>query len=330
ERPGLGNIITDQAKAEGVTDAAGEWTLPNVDIDPSLVPETYAGDALADNPFGYVAVVGTNGLLLLEVTHNDETDYAWLPITEVNEAYWGGQTGTATLEKSLNLGGGLQHFPPAELTELNADNWSPWAQDGVLTLTDDQSHMMDGQASLRFEATGGGDNAAAYPGIDSARWDLSGVETIHLWAYADNPNGAFQNASPRIRLLSPDGYFELRPTTDLLNEAIGQWVKWEIPIAGGGDWNRALNGSPTIADVRAIELRADTWGAGFTVWWDGLRFDPPVCPADFNADGVSDTRDVIAYLNAWAADEPRADLTGDGLVDSRDVIEFLNQWVAGC
>jgi hypothetical protein len=62
------------------------------------------------------------------------------------------------------------------------------------------------------------------------------------------------------------------------------------------------------------------------------------CPADFNNDNTTDTRDVIAFLAAWAAqrggdcsdNDCTADITGDGLVDSRDVVAFLNLWNTGC
>ena len=330
ERPGYGDSITTQVKFAGVADSAGEWTLPNTPIDEGLVPETFAGDALPDNPFGYVAVVGTNGLLLLEVTHQDAVDYALLPITEVNEAYWAGQTGTAVFEKTLALGGATQHFPPSDLTEMNAADWSAWAQDGQLTLSDDEGRVVEGEGSLAFAATGGADNAATYPGFAGARWDLSAVEEVRVWAYAENPNGAFQGGSPWIRLRGAEGFIELRSTGDILNQAIGQWAEFVIPLAGSTDWARTVSGSPSIDDIRGIELHADTWGAGFTVWWDGLRFDPAVCAADFNADGATDTRDVIAYLSAWAARLDRADLTGDGVVDTRDVLAFLDAWVSGC
>jgi hypothetical protein len=43
-----------------------------------------------------------------------------------------------------------------------------------------------------------------------------------------------------------------------------------------------------------------------------------------------DTRDVLAFLNAWTAQDPGADVNGDGVVDTRDVIAFLNPWTAGC
>jgi hypothetical protein len=54
------------------------------------------------------------------------------------------------------------------------------------------------------------------------------------------------------------------------------------------------------------------------------------CVADFNGDGTVDTRDVIAFLNAWNAGDSSADIDGNGVVDTRDVIAFLNQWTAGC
>ena len=55
-----------------------------------------------------------------------------------------------------------------------------------------------------------------------------------------------------------------------------------------------------------------------------------LCPGDFNEDGSVDTRDVLAFLNAWAAGESRADANDDGVVDTRDVLFFLNLWTVGC
>jgi len=54
------------------------------------------------------------------------------------------------------------------------------------------------------------------------------------------------------------------------------------------------------------------------------------CGADFNGDGAVDTRDVLAFLNAWSADKPDADCDGNGRLDTRDVLCFLNVWSAGC
>ncbi len=54
------------------------------------------------------------------------------------------------------------------------------------------------------------------------------------------------------------------------------------------------------------------------------------CRADFNGDGVVDTRDVTAFLNAWTAMDSSADIDGNGVIDTRDVLAFLNLWSVGC
>lgn len=58
--------------------------------------------------------------------------------------------------------------------------------------------------------------------------------------------------------------------------------------------------------------------------------EPAPCAADFDGDGMVDTRDVLAFLNAWTAGDLDADANGDGVIDTRDVLVFLNLWTAGC
>ncbi len=54
------------------------------------------------------------------------------------------------------------------------------------------------------------------------------------------------------------------------------------------------------------------------------------CFADFNGDGVVDTRDVLAFLNAWSAGRLTADMDYNLIIDTRDVLAFLNIWTHGC
>ncbi len=54
------------------------------------------------------------------------------------------------------------------------------------------------------------------------------------------------------------------------------------------------------------------------------------CRADIDGNGVADTRDVLAFLNAWNGGDPLGDWDGNGVIDSRDLLAFLNEWVAGC
>ncbi|MBK7403080.1 MAG: hypothetical protein IPJ41_00255 [Phycisphaerales bacterium] len=85
-------------------------------------------------------------------------------------------------------------------------------------------------------------------------------------------------------------------------------------------------------DFAAHRIRGYAWGEN--VGWINMDDDEDyvafLCVADFNADGVVDTRDVLAFLNAWVARDSRADINGDGVIDTRDVLAFLNLWTAGC
>ena len=54
------------------------------------------------------------------------------------------------------------------------------------------------------------------------------------------------------------------------------------------------------------------------------------CPPDLNGDGAVDTRDFIAFLNAWATSDPLADWNDDGTINTQDFIAYLNDWAAGC
>ena len=62
----------------------------------------------------------------------------------------------------------------------------------------------------------------------------------------------------------------------------------------------------------------------------GLYAFSTTCPADFNGDGKINSKDFIAFLNAFVAGDPSADFNNDGLVNSKDFIIFLNAFVAGC
>lgn len=77
-----------------------------------------------------------------------------------------------------------------------------------------------------------------------------------------------------------------------------------------------------------------TTGAIEQVYDTGLAItamiaDEP-CAADFNGDGIISTLDFLAFLNAWAAQDPSADMDGNGSVNTQDVLVFLNAFTAGC
>ncbi len=73
-----------------------------------------------------------------------------------------------------------------------------------------------------------------------------------------------------------------------------------------------------------------TPAAAFFAKLIALEIQNADCLGDFNEDGAVDTQDVLAFLNAWAANDPAADIDGNGIIDTRDVIAFLNAWSESC
>jgi len=86
-----------------------------------------------------------------------------------------------------------------------------------------------------------------------------------------------------------------------------------------------------IAIDRGASGPDNTYGHGFVDAWAAVQSALDAgCIADFNGDGNVNTNDVLAFLNAWNARDPRADINGDGNINTNDVLAFLNLWNAGC
>lgn len=103
--------------------------------------------------------------------------------------------------------------------------------------------------------------------------------------------------------------------------------------------------NPRFAAVHTTEtsteqfcLAGDLALAGGWSGYEILSIADCPCLADANGDGVIDSRDFVAYLNAWATERARdcsagdclADLDHDGSVDTQDFIAFLDAWATGC
>ncbi len=115
-------------------------------------------------------------------------------------------------------------------------------------------------------------------------------------------------------------------TGHLSGYAWGENVGW-INFSGGGMADPA-----NPARVEAGRLRGYAWGEN--IGWINLDDDEHyvalACPADFNGDGAVNTLDVLAFLNAYTAGDPKADFNGDTVINTLDVLAFLNAYTAGC
>ncbi len=167
---------------------------------------------------------------------------------------------------------------PDELTEAAAGSWGADAQNATAAVYDDTSRVKVGSSSLRFETDGGFDTWLWAPVDRSASWDLLSAGGPAFWVYAENSH-SFQSLSPWIRLgSSVSDYLELRPDREVLNDARGQWLHIAVPLNGDETWGRSVIGSPDLSNAAHIEIHADTWEYGFTLWIDGLEFATPLSP----------------------------------------------------
>ncbi len=119
--------------------------------------------------------------------------------------------------------------------------------------------------------------------------------------------------------LNANGYATAADKT-LLREAV-------YDLDGGAqDADGMVNGRVVIVDpgpnFSLYDLNGDT-----VVNLDDFRVYGK--PADFDGNGVVNTLDFIAFLNAWVAGDPAADFDLNQVVNTLDFIAFLNEWVQG-
>jgi hypothetical protein len=60
----------------------------------------------------------------------------------------------------------------------------------------------------------------------------------------------------------------------MLSGAIGQWRRIDVPLAGSMLWRKSTAGHVVLDSIAYVEVHADTWGGGFTLWIDGMSFAP--------------------------------------------------------
>ena len=94
-----------------------------------------------------------------------------------------------------------------DLAELNAVDWDVFASDQTaVSIVDDRSLKLVGEASLRFDTKSGFDTGVKYPKLGNANWDLSTKDFFTFLEYADNPNPpGFQGNQPTLVLRGNSG-----------------------------------------------------------------------------------------------------------------------------
>ncbi len=170
---------------------------------------------------------------------------------------------------------------PTDVAEGNAPEWGTFASDGAATsVSDDVTQFRVGAKSIRFVTASGFDTGVTFPADGKAHWYLRSGDALVFWTYAINttPIG-FQGNQPVVVLRCAGGDFTYTPSGQFTTNRA--WSAHRVPLAGSTRWTRTASGTPTLTDVRQFEIHQDTWDNGFTIYYDGLKFDTisPAAPS---------------------------------------------------
>jgi len=172
----------------------------------------------------------------------------------------------------------MMYIPPCDMAEPPAQ-WNIYADPGMgsritESLEWDYEEKKVGIASIRLVTGRGWDVGVNYhPGGDSvAMWNLSEDDTLRLWVKTiKNPVIGFQYFHIRVGNYD-QGFYKYTAATSYLNNAHKRWRHYEIPLRGNSRWERELVGNMDPGRTHYVEIHADTWDFGYTLWVDGLQF----------------------------------------------------------
>ena len=193
--------------------------------------------------------------------------------------------------------------PLVDMTELNADDWFAAAVSATASTSDDTSRKTFGAGSVRFDTTGGFDTYLRYEPTSGTQWDLSEATQFRFDVFAENPSPIGFQAEPIVRFIDQDGdvaqfrYYQNGSPNAVWNAARGVWRSHSIAIKSTAQpstgWRVANIGTPDWSRMRTVEIHADTWDAGFKLWFDRMGFNLPVHVVDAAASAGAPPRHAV-------------------------------------
>jgi hypothetical protein len=107
-----------------------------------------------------------------------------------------------------------------------------------------------------------------------SRWVLTENDTLFFWVRTiKQPQYGFQFFSVRIGD-DHGNYYKYTASPSLLSTANLVWKQYKLPLSGNAQFSRSSTGTMSLDNVNYVEFHADTWDYGFTLWVDGVQFNP--------------------------------------------------------
>ena len=210
-----------------------------------------------------------------------------------------------------HLGGGVYVKRGSSALIMNSVLWGNHAVEG------DQIAVTEGGSVTVVRSNVQGGEAGVFVDASTLLWGVGNIDTDPMFT---DPAALDYRPAPGSPCIDAGDNSAVPPdAADIDNDAD---TTEPIPLDA--------NHSPRFTDDPAAPDSGDPGDSGLPVIDMGAWEQPAPCRADFNLDGSANTLDVLAFLNAWTAGDPRADFNLDGTVNTLDVLAFLNAWTAGC
>ncbi len=165
----------------------------------------------------------------------------------------------------------------------------------------DSTEKKTGAASVKLVTSRGYDLALNYrPAGDSlSRWTLSDADTLYFWVRTiKQPQYGFQYFSVRIGD-DHGNYYKYAASPTLLNAANLAWKYYKFPLSGNSQFSRTATGNMSLGQANYVEIHADTWDYGFTLWVDGLQFHPCTPVTGMEKHHAPDGSSLLNYPNPF-------------------------------
>ncbi len=175
----------------------------------------------------------------------------------------------------------FQYDPPCDMAEPGAV-WYAYPETGYPgpripdSVYFDSTEKVVGAASVKLIAGRGWDVALNYrPGNDSvSQWTLNDLDTLYFWVRTiKQPTMGFQVFHLRIGDRKGN-YFRYSAPVSLLNASNLVWKQYKFPLSGNSSFVRTSYGTMNWDQPNYVEIHADTWDYGYTLWVDGMQFSP--------------------------------------------------------
>ncbi len=201
----------------------------------------------------------------------------------------------------------IQSKPPCDMAE-SPSVWFAYPETGYPAANRfgdsvyfDTAVKKVGAASVKMVTSRGWDLALNYRvfGDSVSNWALSSTDTLYFWVRTiKNPYG-FQYFSVRIGN-ARGGYYKYTGSSSLLNQANLTWKLLKVPLAGGNGFGRSVVGNMNYDSVNYVEIHADCWDYGFTLWVDGVQFEACTPITSVPGDRSSEVNEFYAYPNPFS------------------------------